>query len=140
MREYKFRVWDKRNKRMEEIDGANLYLADGKIYEVSAGSFGMECTFEKEDVTERYIPLEYTGLKDKSGEEIYEGDVLRITGRYFKKTIQENMAVEYDESRALFGVLDALHTVSLNNFDCEDDVEVIGNIYENADLLSSTHN
>ena len=73
---------------------------------------------------------QFTGLHDKNGKEVYEGDILRIKGRYFRKTIQEDMVVEYDESRAWFGVLDVLHTVSLNNFDFEDDVEIFGNIHD----------
>mgnify|MGYP000997845440 CR=1 FL=1 len=106
MREIKFRAWNDMKKRMEH------------------------------DVYKEYENLmQYTGLKDKNGVDIYEGDILKIEGAYFRKTIRENMVVEYDESRAWFGVLDVLHTVSLNNFDCEDDVEVIGNIYENPELL-----
>jgi uncharacterized phage protein (TIGR01671 family) len=119
-----------------EVVGGYMHPEHGDI-EGEVCHFIMDEGMDNHEVDPETVG-QFTGLHDRNGREIYEGDVLRIKGRYFRKTIQENMVVEYDESRAWFGVLDALHTVSLNNFDCENDIEVIGNIFQNKELLNDS--
>jgi hypothetical protein len=133
-REIKFRAWNSSVKQM-------LHFSNPVGIAESEDRYGMflPSTEGKMFIGGTYKIMQYTGLKDNKrtpeypeGQEIYEGDIVRIKGAYFKKTIAENFVIEYDESRAWFGVVDALHTVSLNTFNCEEDVEVIGDIYEDA--------
>lgn len=78
--------------------------------------------------TPEAILMQYTGLKDKNGKEIYESDILRekIGGKVFK------YAVIWNEECAAFGDDDGQH---FNDDIDAKKVEVIGNIYENPELL-----
>jgi len=120
VREIKFKAWDTRNKCMEEIDGCHLYMADGKVYEVYESSYAYQSYMEKKDVSDRYIPLQYTGLHDKNGQEIYAGYIYDIgictkiiRPDYFIEDTYELMKMLEDNAR----------------------IEVIGNIYDNPELL-----
>ena len=76
--------------------------------------------------------LQYTGLKDKNGIEIYEGDIVRttsneLTGKWKHKIFK----IEFKEINCVAGA-------KYMGFDFQfnvDEVEVIGNIYENPELL-----
>lgn len=83
--------------------------------------------------------LQYTGLKDKSGKEIYEGDVLKIT-----KEIEDNgfiykagqMAmVEWHHAGFIYNFINIMPDRKIWPFFEGFAVEIIGNIYENPELL-----
>lgn len=80
---------------------------------------------------------QYTGLKDKNGKEIYEGDILREpqnTSYKFRGTGE----VVYESDYGGFAVVGSYHKnqhYELLTCDVAHDCEVIGNIYENPDLL-----
>ena len=105
MREIKFRVWDSISKKIHQwvnINGIGLW------------------DFIRLD---HYTLMQYTGLNDVNGKEIYEGDVVKWDG--------DVMAVEWEQVTASFIMVDDMGY----KFDSEDRIEVIGNIYETPELI-----
>jgi uncharacterized phage protein (TIGR01671 family) len=132
MREIKFRAWDKKRKEMLRItmmDFAEWWVSC-RPPGIQAGSleYGERNSFKSEK-TDRHIIMQYTGLKDKNGKEIYEGDVVR---RYIRIDDEDNI----DEIFEIEWYVDDIECGwSIFPVDC-DSYEVIGNIYENPELMS----
>ena len=138
MREIKFRAWDKSQEIMSypfdlfEILG----LDDGTLY--VPGPLG-----DHELGGENVVLMQFTGLKDKNGREIYEGDVVRCLDTYDKDDIEENWRGEVKFGRfnchccdGIFGFyIDGGNIRQLEETPSVYEIEVIGNIYENPDLI-----
>ena len=129
MKEIKFRAWDKKEKIM--YNPSNVWGIDAGIIAQGRGEA---------------IMMQYTGLKDKNGKEIYEGDILKDDVGIAEVT--------YDNERAGFyawfkkpvvfpdyahGVKDTkinqIHMYAWSTDDYKTSAEVIGNIYENPELI-----
>ena len=80
--------------------------------------------------------MQYTGIKDKNGKKIYEGDILRYSFPYDRR-LRHISPVSYLDTQASFGIKDRygneipLYRITANNY-----FEVVGNIYENPKLLN----
>ena len=129
MRETKFRVWNKTDKKW--MDDCSFALEDdGGLLEYWGGH---DTSWEQVDEYE-YEIVQYTGLKDKNGKEIYEGDIVRCflkKARHFEHN-PVDLEMCFSDAWGAFGFTDG------GAFWYWKDVweaEVIGNIYENPDMV-----
>lgn len=124
MREIKFRAWDKERKRW-----TNYSIADDlpRFYDKHTGCW------KTDREGERFILCQYTGLKNYNGKEIYEGDIVKSEGFFgwigLAKYLDNNQSF-------VFEAIDKNYRgsrLSLGRF--EQYVKILGNIYENPELL-----
>jgi uncharacterized phage protein (TIGR01671 family) len=131
MREIKFRVWDKgttRNASMFNISGFVLHGSEYRIwYEFKYD--GQTQIFNRSYSKRDLILMQYTGLKDNNGKEIYEGDVVKETWRV------EPCLVGFDYGQFALCSPDGTYYTELYSQDMDENLEIIGNIYENPELL-----
>lgn len=116
-REIKFRAYPKRWLKPEMLEVTSIFPRKKAVM--------CSCCRLKFDEIEL---MQSTGLKDKNGVEIYEGDIVHLWGGEYAQGFYE-----YDEKNAIenliidgFFIMEYLQTGN---------VEVIGNIYENPELL-----
>ena len=131
MREIKFRAWDKNLEFM--IDPGYLSLDGGGLQSVFYDNCDAEESRWEEDVRDIEL-MQYTGLKDKNGKEIYEGDAILLDYGRGKRVA----VVEWSNSSAGF-VYHTLADSFLHPLTGKPADEVIGNIYENKELLEVKH-
>lgn len=127
MNNLKFRAWDKDNKEMLKIDIIDFYSEEIMVLEDDS-------TMKFSDV----VLMQSTGLFDKNGVEIFEGDIVNYEFCDFRPNVASyetggkyitgyKKAVLWENGKFICNDYDLLHI-------CED-IEVIGNIYENKELL-----
>lgn len=119
MRKIKFRAWDKLDKQMFAVKSLHI---DNLVVRSDSLTF-----YSLDDVE----LMQYTGLKDKNGVEIYEGDVLfhPLQGR-------RKVFYPYSETVASYGLRNIDNGFGSTLQDSHAVFEVIGNIYENEELLN----
>jgi uncharacterized phage protein (TIGR01671 family) len=123
MRELKFRVYDRLAERFIKCDegyqGHYVLSLKGEFHNLQNGSGGKE-----------YVVQQWTGLVGKNGVEIYEGDIVKATSDQYTN---ENFVgkVIFDEGCFLTWI----NKNDIRGIWGEDDIEVIGNIFENSEHL-----
>lgn len=117
MREIKFRAW------VKDIEPHDMYMVDDIIFKENSIGY-LESTHQSFD----FILMQYTGLRDNNGVEIYEGDLVRPANEKDKTyCIEVKLGAPYDQMRPHWMIW-------------PEDNEVIGNIYENPDLIDNNAN
>lgn len=119
----KFRAWDKETKTMIDVS-----LIDFKKRELVGEhwKFG-ETNFMSFDEIEL---MKSTGLFDRNGQEIFEGDIVRV--------LDSTYTVFYDNERGSYRLKphdDRWNVDYMSNFSHGGNFEVVGNIYENKEYL-----
>lgn len=141
-REIKFRAWLLLDRKMVSVARITLESLRGPSIEHSFSSGVSDELMSTGNVYERtrratnFVLMQYTGLHDKNGREIYEGDIVKITHPKIRGMNQEEPEVGpivFDEQFAKFGFMSASIVYGLVTNDHAN--EVIGNIYENSELL-----
>ena len=121
MKELKFRAWSNENNRYCDfvtLDESRRWIG----WIMSSGTY----------LTTTDIILEqYTGLKDKNGKEIFENDIVEYTTCYYGNEKRHRKVVEWEE----WDSDDFGEPHNIGFFDLSENMEVIGNVHENADLL-----
>ena len=128
MNNLKFRVWDKANKEMLKIEVLDFFFKEIRVLKNNGSRFSTK--FEDVEL------MQSTGLKDKNGVEIFEGDI--VVGKFYfagvgyfdtgeREVIVRNKPVLWEDGKFLCSGFD----LSEMN-EC---IKVIGNIYKNKELL-----
>jgi uncharacterized phage protein (TIGR01671 family) len=140
MRQIKFRGWHTGLKHMfpaEELgtDQMTILPSTGEFINVHFVSTKLSKIYP----LDKFVPMQFTGLKDHKGNEIYEGDIVKVSEFQDDATAKTYLVKYFDDG--LYPAFD------LDGYDSETNgisealnalyIEVIGNIYENPELLKT---
>lgn len=140
MRQFKFRAWDHKNKKMlYPIDIHNSHL---DFITDSDGSLLLEEILNSLGHTEKYEIMQWTGLIDKNSKEIYDGDIVIYKSEdNWMGYPEEECEICWLDNHISYGWVvrhkkDAFVWSLTRNFASES-LEIVGNIFENPELLSN---
>ena len=122
----KFRAWLKKKQEMDnEVDQINWFngeldfIGDGITYMVKADDL---------------VLMQSTGLFDKNGQEVFVGDIIKCT-----RGCPHEVYLEKEYGGTYVGGMPAIYLKGLlNGYAWTGDEEIIGNVFENPDLLEAT--
>lgn len=165
-REIKFRAWN--GKQMLQNVGTHPHMMKSLVKIPNCDNQDSDCEYKKDDegayiisqAFDAYTLMQFTGLKDKNGKEIYESDIVKVHGQFevpyddrkdFEIITYEHIGtvsfsggcfvfknhLSIDKLIELRKVFEdeSLNTDITSSIDSFLAVEIIGNVYENSDLL-----
>ena len=135
MREIKYRIWDNQeeiylNEKDVAIDNLGNIFVFENCDENDADSWHARILVDLDN--ERYIIEQSTGLKDKNGIEIYEGDI--IDGRSIGAD-RGNVEVIFESGAFVLKIDYWIFNPQLGSYN--QIIEVVGNIHKNPELLKA---
>lgn len=121
----KFRAWDAKEKKM--------------IHRMDGWSSGSDVLCEVWEAMNEYemVVMQFTGLTDKNGKEIYEGDIIQYQNECADRTPVLVRTMTPKNLEYIIGIGDSEWEVKENQYS---NIEVIGNIHENPELCPTTKN
>lgn len=138
MREIKFRAWDStKNNWLNKLTRLSLFYKPNPVYSDISDFKTMTVILNPSTGIEL---MQFTGLKDTKGVDIYEGDIVEVRDVGFgykyvgvinwdQESLSYQLGIIKDYPTMGQGLRDIFYTLKYHTF------EVIGNIYENGDLL-----
>jgi len=132
MRDIRFRAWDTR--RCEFLSGGEIFIAiqPGKN---PKNIFYLDIIKDPDMFKERFVLQQFTGLRDKNKREVYEGDILRV----WRDGSHRVFAVKWRETGVPMYILYP-QPINEDFWHCRSDMEmsweIIGNIFQNPELIT----
>ncbi|USS92015.1 YopX family protein [Fructobacillus americanaquae] len=127
MREIKFRAWDKNKKNFIGYSEYVVYPNSGEVAEMVS----YDAQSDKLSVNHEAVLEQFTGLHDKNGKEIYEGDIVQFQHFPYQKGVVSFEGFGFNVE----GFWDSSYDCPSYAFSEGNNYEVIGNIHENPELL-----
>lgn len=121
MKEIKFRAWDKELKKLSPVKSAE-FIDKTWVTVFEDNESPRTIRWDRLEI------MQYTGLKDRNGKEVYEGDLIKHNGYIYE--------IVYNSGGFTVKNTDSKTAVpASNDFLANININVIGNIYENPELL-----
>nr|DAU22002.1 MAG TPA: YopX protein [Caudoviricetes sp.] len=122
----KFRAWDKTDKELYLVDEINFNRGEFE-------SIGDGITFLRE--ADEVELMQSTGLKDKNGQEVFVGDIIKCT-----RGCPHEVYLEKEYGGTYIGGMPAIYLKGLlSGYAWTGDEEIVGNVYQNHELLEEDH-
>lgn len=137
-KEIKFRAWNKKDKVM--VDVAAMNFGPSGLWSLIEYAYDAEL-----QLADNYELMQYTGMNDKNGREIYEGDILYfgsvwcVGDEYDPREEEHTGLVEYRPDYASYVVNCNGKIYPLEQLISFDGYSVQGNVHENPELLEGKH-
>ena len=146
-REIKFRAWHKDLKKMFKIGQITFEKGTWNFEPTDRDFIGMSIPFQPS-----FVLMQYTGLHDKNGKEIYEGDIIEFSYDVFTENFDTKVGrgtIEFIDGAFYIKPFE-IEGKKIKDIDNEewfllytvntDTLKVIGNVFENGDILNDSKN